>query len=281
MGASAFRLRAACRSAWRTAGRRDAQQPAEQRQPADAVSGRAAGVQRGDERLERAERRALGRVGERGHPIRDQQPARQRFRVPPRPALQRNRPVRANRSRRQAGGRWPEQAPVRGTLGGPIVRDRLFFFGGLPGYAAAPAALGEHRLRTDGRDAGGRFHRLRLAGVPGASGRPGGALCQQHGQPGALQFRCAESRQAAAADDRSLRADYVYDVRRPGRRAGSRANRLSAEREPFAVRPVHAHCPRETGAIRAGSGQRAHDGHAGTRQPGAVGCRGQHRRLRQ
>ena len=46
-----------------------------------------------------------------------------------------------------------------GTLGGPIVRDRLFFFGGYQGTTVSADAGREHRLRPDRRDAGRRLHR--------------------------------------------------------------------------------------------------------------------------
>ena len=75
--------------------RRDAQQPAEQREPADAVPGCAAGVQRRDERTVRAERRPLGRVGQRRHQVGHQRASRQRLRVLPRSPVQRDRSVRA------------------------------------------------------------------------------------------------------------------------------------------------------------------------------------------
>ena len=58
--------------------RRDAQRREQQRQPADAVSGRAPGIQRRDERVERAERHARRGVGQRGDQVGDEQPARQR-----------------------------------------------------------------------------------------------------------------------------------------------------------------------------------------------------------
>ena len=74
--------------------RRHAQQPAEQREPADAVPGRAAGVQRRDERVVRAERRPLGRVGQRRHQVGHQRAPRQRLRVLPRSPVQRDRSVR-------------------------------------------------------------------------------------------------------------------------------------------------------------------------------------------
>ena len=58
-----------------------------------------------------------------------------------------------------------------GTLGGPIVRDRLFFFGAYQGTAIRSAAGVEHRLRADAGDAGGRFHRPSRRPSATAAGR--------------------------------------------------------------------------------------------------------------
>ena len=52
-----------------------------------------------------------------------------------------------------------------GTLGGPIVRDKLFFFGAYQGTIAASASGGQHSVRADGADARGRLHDDHLAGV--------------------------------------------------------------------------------------------------------------------
>ena len=70
--------------------------PQNNAQPAAAVPGRAAGIQRRDERPLGAERHALGRLGQRGDQVGHQQLPRQRLRVPARPSLQRD----ATRSRR-------------------------------------------------------------------------------------------------------------------------------------------------------------------------------------
>jgi hypothetical protein len=77
---------------------RDAQQSAEQRQPAAAVPGRAAGVQRRDQRTVGAERHALGRLGQRRDQVGHQQLPRQRLRVSARPPAS----TRATRLRRSA-----------------------------------------------------------------------------------------------------------------------------------------------------------------------------------
>ena len=110
-----------------------------------------------------------------------------------------------------------------GTLGGPIVRDRLFFFGGYQGTRAAPAAVGRNRLRPDRGDAGGRFHRVRVAGVPGAQRHAGARRSSATASPRALQPGGAESGAAAAGDDRSVRSDHV-----PRHRTAAMSTRRSA-----------------------------------------------------
>ena len=50
-----------------------------------------------------------------------------------------------------------------GTLGGPLVQNRLFFFGGVPGHHRPSAAGRQHRVCADACDAGRRLHGVRLA----------------------------------------------------------------------------------------------------------------------
>ena len=103
-----------------------------------------------------------------------------------------------------------------GTLGGPIVHDRMFFFAALPGHEDAGDARRHARARADRRDAGGRLHRLRLTGVQrGTPGQPGGGLRGESNRPGAIQSRRAEPRQAAAHDDGPVRRDALRFARRP------------------------------------------------------------------
>ena len=111
----------------------DAQQPVRHYNMPLPVSRRAAGIQRGDERPLRAERHARGRLGQRGDQIGHQHAARQPVR------FVRDKRFNATAAFAPAGpdGKKLNDGLVRhqpgGTVGGPIVQDRLFFFGGYQG----------------------------------------------------------------------------------------------------------------------------------------------------
>jgi hypothetical protein len=49
----------------------------------------------------------------------------------------------------------------RGTLGAPIVKNKLFLFGGYQGRIEKEQPADGHQLRADRGDAGWRFHRVR------------------------------------------------------------------------------------------------------------------------
>ena len=98
-----------------------------------------------------------------------------------------------------------------GTLGGPIVTDRLFFFGAYQGTTCASAPTPTHRVHADGRDAGRRLHGVRVAGLQRRpAGHAAGAVCRTTGSirrsfsPAAMNIA-----QAAADDDRSVRRHQV------------------------------------------------------------------------
>ena len=54
-----------------------------------------------------------------------------------------------------------------GTVGGPVMKNKLFFFAGIQRNHHAHRAAHQLRLCAERRDAGWRFHRLRLRPMPG------------------------------------------------------------------------------------------------------------------
>ena len=130
-----------------------------------------------------------------------------------------------------------------GTLGGPIVRDRLFFFGAYQGTATASGPAVEHRLRADAGDAGGRFHGVRLAGSATAAARSrcGAPYVDNRIDPALFSPAGAESRRRAAEHDRSVRRDHLRDPANDAtrhRRSHGSTTRSSANHS--VLRPVPA-----------------------------------------
>ena len=58
-----------------------------------------------------------------------------------------------------------------GTVGGRIIRDKLFFFAGLSAVLHPPGPVVEHRLCSDRRGARGRFQRAGWPWLPGEGRR--------------------------------------------------------------------------------------------------------------
>jgi hypothetical protein len=128
-----------------------------------------------------------------------------------------------------------------GVLGGPIVRDRIFFFGAYQGTRTTQTPADIITFIPTAQMLAGDFSDCRLGAVPrpGQPGAAGGArLRQQPDQSGALQPRGGEDCEDAAADDRSVRPDRLFADDQAARSTADRACRLAAQSEPSAVRAL-------------------------------------------
>jgi hypothetical protein len=104
-----------------------------------------------------------------------------------------------------------------GTLGGPIVHDKLFFFCRLPGHHPASGADEQHFIRADRPDARRRLHDDRLTGVQRReTDQPGRPVCREPHRSGASQPRGEEGDRAPANDHRSVWPGPVVGHPGPG-----------------------------------------------------------------
>ena len=118
---------------------------------------------------------------------------------------------------------------------------------------------------------------------PACQGRQvnlGAGFVEQSHRPGAFQSCRAQAGRASAEDHGSVRTDHLQPAGRSRRGTVRRPRRLSAEREPLGVRPLHGVARQEAFGVRH-DGQRADDGESVDRQPGAVAHARRHESLRQ
>jgi carboxypeptidase family protein len=102
-----------------------------------------------------------------------------------------------------------------GTIGGPVVRDRIFFFAGYQGTRTPCDASRSGCARTNRDDAGRRLHRVCLARVRRrATGQSWRGFLGKSNRSVALQSGRIEPRPAASDDDGSVRRDAVQSAGR-------------------------------------------------------------------
>ena len=129
-----------------------------------------------------------------------------------------------------------------GTFGGPVMRDRLFFFGAYQQTETTqqPASL-LARVPTAQMLAGDFTTFASAACQGGAAVTLRAPFVGNRDQPRGVQPGRAEPRRPPAEDDGSVRRDAVFDSARPLRRSVRRPRRLPAERQPLDLRPLHGH----------------------------------------
>ena len=196
-----------------------------------AVPRRAAGVPRRDERPVRAERRQVGGVGQCGDEVGHQPLPGNAFEFLRAPQFNATNPFAALGPDGKRVDDGLKRNQFGGTLGGPIVRDRLFFFGAYQGTATRTTPASEHRVRAHGRRCwpatsrrsprpqcnGGRQVTLR---APFVNNRI---------DPARFSPAAIEPRRPAAKDDRPVRPNHLRVRRRQQRASVRRARRLPAD----------------------------------------------------
>ena len=129
-----------------------------------------------------------------------------------------------------------------GTFGGPIKRDRMFFFGAYQQTETTQQPASLLARVPDGSDARRGLHLVCLGRLSGwYRGDTAGALRRQPHQSGGVQPGRVEPHRAPAEDDGSVRRDALFDSARPFRGTVCWPRRFPAECQPFDLRPLHDH----------------------------------------
>ena len=147
-----------------------------------------------------------------------------------------------------------------GTFGGPIIRDRLFFFGAYQGtairqrpseniaFVPTPAMLaGDFTTFASPACNGGRQVNLT------------GGFVNNRIDPALFSPAAAEPRQTAAEHDRPLRSDRLRRAVEQRRGADDRQDRPPVERRSFPLRPLHGQPLHAAARLRRWVGQHPQD----------------------
>ena len=164
-----------------------------------------------------------------------------------------------------------------GTLGGPIVADRLFFFGAYQGTKTDERPSEDVRFVPTAAMLAGDFTQLASAACRHRAARITLAapfVGNQH-LPDALQPRGRSHRGEAPSDDRSLRPGWRHQSAQHRRKAIDRSDRLPDVPESLDLRPLHGDDLQVRTAL-CGIRQRPVDDDRRPRQPGAVGGHRRH-----
>ena len=98
-----------------------------------------------------------------------------------------------------------------GTAGGPIVRDRLFFFGGYQGTALRFRPADQIAFVPTAQMLAGDFTTVASPACAGRQINLGGGFVGNRINPALFSPAAMNLARRAAGDDRSLRTDYVPD----------------------------------------------------------------------
>ena len=223
------------------AGRRHAQRPAEQPEPAAAVPRRAAGVPGGNQRPDGAERHAFGRRPSTRSPsrarIRSGATLFEFFRHHSFNATDPFGTKNADGSRKDDGLKRNQYGA---TIGGPSRPTGCSSSSAIRGRTPPVNPTDNRAFVPTAAMLAGDFTAFASpacnAGVQRNLAR---AVRRQPGQPGAVQQGGAQHHRQAADDDRSVRPRAVRSAERHRRRAVRHQDRLHDQRQALAVRPLH------------------------------------------
>ena len=159
-----------------------------------------------------------------------------------------------------------------GTLGGPILRDKLFFFGAYQGTDKRQTTAGNIAFVPTEAMLRGDFTAYASAAVQRRHpGHAEGAIREQSGQSGALQPGRIESREIPAEGGRPVRTGDLQSAGGRQAGAGARPRRLSEELQSLDLRPVPVHLRPCAGSVCADQRRADARRRRRPRQPRAVG----------